>query len=702
MKKSLVEGSSVSSAKSAWGQWASFSLGIGKLQGYSGKAPTLKQPFIAGSKEEADWMSVATKVFEGGVGLLGAYEEEQEKEVDKYLNSHSQEEYIEAIKSKGLPFQNDPIAMKVFKGKYANIYSGMAYSEFKERVLNGDFDGMSEAQMDAELFRHMRDAKERIARDTNGEFSGKAFDEAFYLDSPKQRALMMATLTKRNRDIKVQQDQIANDALIQSSLESGAIYDAESFKIAISGAYNTTGRQYTPKEWISQNTSWLKSVVNSPNAEKILIGLEGKEIPHSGGLKYDPTVIQVLVAQARKIKSERNASEEYAFDSEIEDWVRKGDITAFDLKIKEGLIASGNRKTPHLDKLVEGRNRAVKTLEAKKLKIETESKAQANYNALVPVIDSWIESATTTGVVPQANDKISLGFTTSQLNTRIGQRIREGTLSDEMILKGATNASVGLMGNTNPFRQVIDTFCTSALKGLKGYLNGEVKDPPDLSKMGVEYEKLVKWYEADPNILNVVGAISSNDDVRIVQALLMGARGGSADLRDVLNRMRAVKLLGDKNKVTDLQSKYASLLRDRVNSEISSPLDTYSANLLYSMGCTAVAYGGANANEALTEAKQELLTSHFKLANAYIPKSFFGDLGNATAEFIGERFITTLDSDCPDRGAILYDPNYRRILVFNKKANRILKKYTQQDIQKVLADSFVQERLKVKGETNPR
>ena len=701
MAKSLLEDSGVSSAKNAWGQWASFSLGIGKLKGYSGKTPTFKQPFIGGSKEETDWMTVASKVMEGANGALDAYEADQEKEVDKYLQSHSKEEYMEAIKNRGLPFQNDPIAMKVFKGKYASIYSGMAYQEFQTKLESGEFDGMSEAQVDAEFFKHMRDAKEKIAQETSGEFAGKTFDEAFFLDSPKKRALIMGTQTKRTRDLKVQQDQIANDTLIQSALDNGTISDAESFKTAIVGVYTTTGRHFTPKEWSDQNSRWLKSLVSSPNAEAILNGLEGQEIPFSGGLKYDPTTIQTLIAQARKLKSERNASEEYAFDMEVADLIAKRDIATFDLRIQEGLKQSGNRTTPRLDKLVKGRNKAIEALRKDAQKANTEQKAQEAYSAKIPIIDQWIEGATSS-VVPQANDKLTNTFTIAQLNTRLGERIREGSISDEEILRGANNVTVGMLGNQNPFAQVIDSFCTSALRGVRGYINGDVKDPPDVNKLGVAYEKLVKWYEMDPNILNVVSNYTKSEDVKMAQALLMGARGGGADLRDVLNRMRAVRILGDKTKVTSSQYNYASTLKDRVAETISSPLDTYSLQLLYSLGATAIAYGGASAGEALAQAKQELLTSHFKLGNSYIPRSFFNVISGATVDFVGGKVQEIINTEYPDHGAVMYYPNQRCILVFNKSANKILKKYYQGDIEKSISSAFIDERLKKKSETNPR
>lgn len=618
MKKSLVEGSSVSSAKSAWGQWASFSLGIGKLQGYSGKAPTLKQPFIAGSKEEADWMSVATKVFEGGVGLLGAYEEEQEKEVDKYLNNHSQEEYIEAIKSKGLPFQNDPIAMKVFKGKYANIYSGMAYSEFKERVLNGDFDGMSEAQMDAELFRHMRDAKERIARDTNGEFSGKAFDEAFYLDSPKQRALMMATLTKRNRDIKVQQDQIATKALLQTSLDSGVVKDADTALTALEGVYATTGRQYTPKEWVSFINDYLADIANSPDGINTLKGLKGKDIPHLDGLKFDDDDLDVHISNAVKHKAETDASAWYSLEQQVADLETKGDM----LGLKNGLALANKKYSNEQNPESTLFNDAILRLKKKKQAVVAGNIAYARgqeAKILKFNLGNTYINKIASGGTPTEEEIKTLLHSGVDMAEVVKERFDYGLETPKNVALLANNPAL-FIGGSNPYMTLIRKKADLAVNALAEYDNPNAKLPSE-EQISKVFSDVASFFEADPAIFMKACADNKSTNMEKLDAIFV-ARNAGIPMSSILEAHRNMKALEQSGKLKTLGYNKIKDLEDAINAKVDFPLDSYSKALMMLGASHMINHLGTNVDTALSCAENVFMREHVRIGNSYVPRTF--------------------------------------------------------------------------------
>lgn len=619
MAKSLLEDSGVSSAKNAWGQWASFSLGIGKLKGYSGKTPTFKQPFIGGSKEETAWMTVASKVMEGANGALDAYEADQEKEVDKYLQSHSKEEYMEAIKNRGLPFQNDPIAMKVFKGKYANIYAGMAYEEFQARLESGEFDGLSEAQVDAEFFKHMRDAKEKIALDTNGEFAGKTFDEVFFLDSPKKRALIMASQAKRTRDIKVQQDQIANDALFQTAVSDGTIKDSDSFLAFSKGIYETTGRHFTPKEWSTQLGSWLKSLANTPNGIETLKGLKGKEIPFMGGLKFDDDDLEVHISNAVKSKAERDASAWYSLTQQVADLETKGD-----LRTLQGMLVATNKKYSN-EKNEESSLINSAILRIKKQKQDTiasnyvGAKGAQKEAIRFQIGNTFINKLVRGESVTEA-DLNALAGANVDLPEVARRRFEMGLDTPQTVVTLASDPAMDIKG-TNPYALLIKKKADMAINALSAYEDPQAKLP---SKEAIDavFGDVASLYEADPSVFmkaSSTGKKSTNTEK--LDAIFL-ARASGIPLETILGARRNLKALETSGKLKQLGYNKLADLEQAINERNEFPLDSYSKTLMLIGASHMINHLGTDLDTALSCAENVFMKGHSKIGNAFVPKPF--------------------------------------------------------------------------------
>lgn len=619
MAKSLLEDSGVSSAKNAWGQWASFSLGIGKLKGYSGKTPTFKQPFISGSKEETDWMTVASKVMEGANGALDAYEADQEKEVDKYLQSHSKEEYMEAIKNRGLPFQNDPIAMKVFKGKYANIYAGMAYEEFQARLESGEFDGLSEAQVDAEFFKHMRDAKERIASDTNGEFAGKTFDEAFFLDSPKKRALIMASQAKRTRDIKVQQDQIANDALFQTAVGDGTIRDSDSFLAFSKGIYETTGRHFTPKEWSTQLGSWLKSLANTPNGIETLKGLKGKEIPFMGGLKFDDDDLEVHISNAVKSKAESDASAWYSLTQQISDLEAKGDIRT----LQSMLVASNKKYSNEKNDESTFINNAI--LRIKKKQQETIASNYAGVKgAKQAVVKFTLGNTYITklgrGETPTGDDVRALVLNGVDMSQVVLKRFELGLETPQTIVAMANNPAMFIGGN-NPYLTLIKKQADSAINALASYDNPQ-KPLPSNEEISKVFADVASFYEADPAVfMKACATGKESTNLEKLDAIFI-ARNAGLNMQSILDANRNLKMLEKSGKLKEKGYKKIQDLEDAINARTEFPLDGYSKALQLLGASHMINHLGSDIDTALSCSENVFMKAHTKIGNAYVPRLF--------------------------------------------------------------------------------
>lgn len=682
---SLLKNSNVSSARNAYGQWQSFSLGLGKLSGYTPdtKKKIVGVPYLGevGAESENSWYKVATGTIQGLTGLYDEYNKQMETEVDKYLKSHSKEDYINHIKSKGLPFQNDPIAMNIFKAKYANVFSGMVSNEFQGKIDNGDFQGKTEAEIDAEYFRFTQEKLRELSESTGGEFGGTTFNKAFYADSPQKRLLAMKAQQTREQNIKVSKDMMANTALIQTGLDEGSINSAESFEKALGEVANTTGYHYTPEQWKKFVDGSLDLIANSPNGIEILKGLKGKPYFGLNGLKYDNNVIETKIAQAAKLDADRNAEEHYAFERNLAGLVIKGDMGALDALAQQNKEQYGNVPNPKGDMINKARIDCMKALEKERLKSTAEEKATLDYIAKIPIMDDYFDRASK-GEVFSANAKIFNQFSETQLAQRLQQRLAEGTMTDEQLLAIASNPSVSQAGNKNPCAVFISSRCTDAIKDIKGYISGDVKELPDVNKLPESYAQLQNWYRMNPNILNVVQKYSNNGDVQIAQALLMSVNTGTP-LVTTLNRMRAVKALKDDTKATRSQYDLMRKLNDKVASVVGNPNDNYSLNLLRSTGALAIVQGGASASDALYQAQVALTQSHTVVGRAYVPNTFLNVNGDTNVGVTAQELFKDITTQYPKYGAIEYYPNQNCVMVFEKGTLRLLKKYSRDDVKAV-------------------
>lgn len=683
----ILDKRGVHSAKNEWGQWASFSLGLGKLKSYSSKGVSLGTPYIADSKEEFDWFKTASAVLSGSKAVYEKYEENTEKDVDKYLKSHSKEEYKQQILSRSLPFQNDPVAMKIFKTKYGSIYAGMAFNEFQEKVTNGDFTGKSEAEIDAEYFKFMRDKARQIDEETSGEFAGKVFSEAFYGDSPKYRLTVMKTQQKREQEIAVTKDIMANKALIQTGIDSGEINSPETLFKAFQAVQDSTGYHYTPKQLKEFQDDTLNMLTQSPYGVSILKALKGKEYFGLGGLKYDDAVIEAKIGVANKLSADRNAQDWYAFNQSLDDLVIKGDASSLEGMLKVELKRSNNTVTPYSEAINDALSRCKKALAKQAQGDNALAKKEAKFASKIPLMSNYLRGASQGKEVPPSNSELQNGFTQADLSEYVSQLYLNNKISDDDLINITNNPSLSIKGASNPCTVVLENLCKFALRNDVGqYIKGYAKELPSEDKLEEGFGRLISLTTKDPNILNKVLKYSDNRDVGVMASLMMSYRSG-IPLFTAINQIRAVNQIKDPQRVTTNQRDYFRRLNDLVATDVANPNDSYSLSLLNDTGATAIAYGGCSAKEALDVAKQNLLISHVRVGTSYIPKSYFfgitnnSNLINVLAEELQENYRSL-----PDSGQIMYNPYKNDVVVLSKDASRIIKHYTQEDLEGFLSE----------------
>lgn len=668
------------SAKTSWGQWASFSLGLGKLSGYQGRTPSISKPYQGGIKEETDWLNVASGVLSGLNAVADEYEKDVSKDVDKYLQSHSLQEYQDHIKAKGLPFQNDPIAMKVFKTKYGSIYSGLAESEFQQRIQDGDFKGLSESELDAEHYKFMREKLSEINDDTQGEFSGKVFEESFWAQSPANRLSAMKMHQKREQGIKLQEDKNANIALFQQGLEDGTVHDTASALNGFSLMYNSGGYHQTPDSWEGQLKEHLQTIAESPNGAEILKGLIGKDMIGLQGRKFDKDLIDPLITKAVAYRASQDASAKYAFSAGVNELVKNDDLHTVNQMLDDMLKANGDVKTWQTEELFKASERIKDNRFALQKKAAGEAeKAKANAEAFINCRKYW--DAAKVGAVPPAGQKGVVGFTQNQFNEWFTMERLNGRITDDEIVAVAGNTSVEA---NNPAAKFLNTYSTAGLSLIDSYINDPKVEIPDNEHIPMEIQFLGTLYAKDPNVFHQVVARTGNKSTEAIGSILM-ARASGISFPEIIHSMR------DLNKLKGAQDYNSRSTRENllnlISKEVGDYEDFYSRNYLLTSSASAIVHTGLKADKAFEAAKNQLLSSHTKFRGTFIPNNLLSSSGLNNNDLTTKLLDENIESLKKPVGSVRFNMLRGTIDVIGQNYVTVLKRYNMADI-KALGDEF--------------
>lgn len=213
------------SAKTAWGQWASFSLGLGKLKGYQGSAPMLSLQNLRTPKNQSDWMKFAAGVASGLNRVAETHEKKAASDVERFIKQHSVEELGIMMKERQIPFQDDPWAMSQFNKSFGELHAGVAESLFQRNLDNGVYDSLNPEQLDTEHYKHrefyLEDLKNRYGAEffADGDPKTSHFREGFFSLAPKQRLLSIARQQERKNQAFIDQHNILTRGEINAYLQ---------------------------------------------------------------------------------------------------------------------------------------------------------------------------------------------------------------------------------------------------------------------------------------------------------------------------------------------------------------------------------------------------------------------------------------------------------------------------------------------------
>ncbi len=388
------------SAKSAWGQWASFSLGLGKLEGYKGRVPKLSMNSVEAPQEQLDWTNVAMGVKAGFDSWAQDHDEKSAKDVEKYLSEHSTEELGQLMRERQIPFQDDPWAMAHFNKKMGEIHSGIAEMQFQQKIQNGEYDNLSPEQLDAAHYdfksAYLRGVQDNSNGFLDGYAEGSHFKEGYFALSPKQRLTAIGSQQKRQNDILVQKSELADLGKVNAYLSSGTA-TADGLIDILKDAQNTGGYHRTPDEVYKFVTGFTKRLPEmGTQGAQLIDELRNRAIPGAGGLTleqiYSKEGLDTLKVNALNNQYSSDLISKANFERDMLRIARNGDgaseVTLKALLEREAK-ASGGKETWR-SKVI---SQALKTLDAVRQKNQAEAVADAQRTQRNAQLGQWAKDA---------------------------------------------------------------------------------------------------------------------------------------------------------------------------------------------------------------------------------------------------------------------------------------------------------------------
>lgn len=674
-----------SSAKSEWGQWASFSLGLGKLQGYKGRVPSLSPRNVEPPKERTDWAKIAIGVKARFDQWSEQHDNESAKDVEKYLASHSTEELKTLMKERQIPFQDDPWAMAHFNNKMGQIHSGIAEGQFQQNIQNGLYDSLSPEQLDAEHYNFMNQYLQGVKDNTNGFFDGdvqsKQFQDGFFSLSPKQRLVSIANQQKRQDQILTEKSQLADLGRITAYLDSndatvdglvGILKDQE-----VTGGYHKT-----PAEIQKQYNEIFKYLPKlGDKGVRFIEELRNKRLEGLGGLTgeefYSKDGLDTLKIKALNIQYGSNMLQKSNFERELQRLARDGSNASKMVLLKEldtENKLSGGKETDKGKAIVD----ALRLHEVIKAKNHADARANYDNSLKMGSLQEWMKGYLNGAPVEDYKEflrknKINDIDTIGVWNKLVEGAIASGNPTDLAkvlncaSLKGApanlTRSIKTLFTNlyNRELTEAIDSYRRG--EGIPVATDENGNELPrysytpigsttnvDATALPLSMRTLMTAFRADSSamktILNNGDTRGLYDDLCIIDTALKDGKNPIKYLGDV-KEAESRMTTEDKNNF----NKSTQVLSDNISKiSLGEITEGYSPNLqarsVYGVKVKARAeelyranLGKKNFNECLTNASTEVASQHVLVGSAMIPKR---DISQA---FLGLNSVAGINTD---------------------------------------------------------
>lgn len=709
-----------------YANWRYFNANLQRLGEYSSPRLSGEAPKVT-AEPVANWMNVASNVFQGAMGLFEARREYSYKLADDWLSKHSLEEYHQLMKDNNIPFQDDPIAMQRLKYRHGKILSEIAEVEFQSRIDKGEFVGLEPEEVDAKHFEFLYDNLKDDSNDfpymSNDDFF---FNQGYWEDSNVNRDKVFQKSQAVSDDYTKQLAKIDTESKLTALISSGA--SSKAILGALEQSFQSYGYHFSPDEYYNISKNTFEYLSNTPNGHLIIDELKDKEVPGLKGRTFKSILggdkgIELLKTNSQNLQYNSDMALRVSDQSEILRMVSEGDtgsLTRIATRIRQTDGTESTRFKLYWN--------AIADAEAQRLKnIKEQAKANksnwdANSNLLMASEYNELLKNGQTGdtslfasndndafwsarsVAEGGSDNVKL--TPKLLKNDINNKLMAKVYKAPDIAKGAMQTYA--LGETfNPFASYRDDKVRETVNNLesqvKALVDGEPVDFSEPASMSLIRE----MYQYSPSSLGDL----SKDDASLLQTIFWGEQTGLYTMEQAL-RARAYEIKHSKDKdFKSVKSQFEKdadrIFGDAQSTDLEAKL-SYNPKTMRAYKVAAINFrlNGLEWNDAISRAQDVILENNFKMGNSLIDKSFFANpyisprYNYEIANDVSKSFNSYLESKKIDPAAvnIFANPFDGSLTMLDGGNGQELMKFTRDDINKIAKSKQDEITIKMKFE----
>lgn len=392
-----------SSIANEMGQWRYFNSNLKRLGSFQAPSLNISTPQIP-VDAEVNWMNVLSSTFQAGLQGFGAYQKAAYDKAQKYIDTHSLEDYKKAIAENSIPFQDDPIAMDGLKSGYAGIVRNLVQNTIQNKIANNEYAKLTPEQMHAKVYEEYKkgvtDLGDSLGFNAETDFF---FNQGYWAGAAEEGAKLVAANRVVQNDFS--KKEYTRNAYLQiiSAVNNDAV-SADGLVKIMNDTFNKGSVHFDATEQTAFLTNAVKAISETPLGSDRLREIANKVVPGTnltfreliGTEAYDAYVVK-----ANNVADKHNADAYVNDRNTIDSWVANGDTAAIESELQNHLARNGNVNDNRAIYLRDAYSKALKTIQTNNKKVaEEQAKQGLAYGAL---------SAALTGkaITPDAQAHIS-------------------------------------------------------------------------------------------------------------------------------------------------------------------------------------------------------------------------------------------------------------------------------------------------------
>lgn len=665
-----------------FGEWRYFNSALERLGGYRPAMVNVNVPRDLNVKKEMDWGRVLGESFKLAMGGLQARQEYVNKEVDSWLRSHSLEEYKQAVVTNSLPFQDDPLAMNRLKYDHGKIAFQLAERDFQNRVDRNEFVGMAPEQVDAEHFKHVRNALKEL----NGTFpwateSDYWFKKGFYEDSEGGRIKTLISQQKVANDWNVQEGIMQDAALVNAVAEDINSTPDQIIATLKDVTENPKFIHYSPKQRVELLKNCVASFSKRPDGGAILDALEDMEVFDGISLKDSIGYVDWEKAhiEAEKAKWMRDGDTFFQDHNTAEEAIARGDVAYFDWAINQEFSSNGNRLTDRAKWLMQGRAKAKTQADVLLRKAQSDAREALAGAAKAGNARAFVEGLRN-GMVMYPYNQYDIDR--KDIDDAMWQAFNRGEYTVDQIADIAKNPT----GAYNPARGFFRAVGSACLATMTNQAEELLNNKAAVIEKPKQLDMVASIIANNPqDVDQIFGDMSQWEKEALVT--MINAQSTGLTYQDCIKAnsryLSLSKTDQGRKELQMIDEGFDRLLNDMEgDGEISG--DYYSKSYIKTKAL-AYYWNGMERKDAIEKARAEFNNAHYNVQGSPVPRSLF-NTPNANYEDVMERFSDNIEKFIEENPkqeyAYSYNPYMKSFDIVDLNTMHLVKRYTNDDISK--------------------